>query len=83
MRKTLNIAEPGRHPAHVYAKDGQLVFESLHACKTTAKLDGGGFGWKGRAQSPGLVDQLSDYLTSAPVHGRNPRLARVQRGLLV
>ena len=42
-----------------------------------------GFRWKGRAQPPDLVDQPSDSLTYVPVHRRNPRLARVQRGLLV
>ena len=46
-------------------------------------MGGGGFGWKGKAEPPGLVDQPSDYRTSVPVHRRNPRLARVQRGLLV
>ena len=42
----------------------------------------GGFGWKGRAQPPSLVYLPSDYPISVPVHRRNPRLARVQRGLL-
>ena len=31
----------------------------------------GGFGWKGKAHLPGLVDQLSDYLSSIRVHRRN------------
>ena len=41
------------------------------------------FGWKGTAQPPGVVVQPSDYLTSVPVQRTDPRLARVQRGLLV
>ena len=52
----------------------------LHESK--GKLGRGGFGWKAKAQPPGLVDQPSDYLTYVPVRRRNPRLARVQRGLL-
>ena len=38
---------------------------------------------KERYNLPAWLIKTSDYLTSVPVHRRNPRLARVQRCLLV